>query len=284
MPERLFLRLDGDPVCPPETDVPAATLRELAVTPRLAGYVTLVAAYREVIPPSQELVERVLPDGAVRLIFHLGGSSTPWTASAAGAVAAPTLVRLEGPVDGLSVTLRHGAAAAVLGIPAGELAAAAVPLEELWGASGRTLAARMTERQDDAGRLALLEDALLGRLAVADERGRRQAIRAARLIAEADGRCALREVASAIGVGERRLQQLFFSEVGLSPRAFGRIARLHACLRALRRAARPRWAELATEAGFYDQAHLANEFRALCGLSPSLFLERIASASSKTAG
>jgi hypothetical protein len=32
----------------------------------------------------------------------------------------------------------------------------------------------------------------------------------------------------------------------------------------------------------YDQAHLANEFRLLCGLSPTLFLQRGIAQSSKT--
>ena len=36
------------------------------------------------------------------------------------------------------------------------------------------------------------------------------------------------------------------------------------------------------EAGFYDQSHLVNEFRALCGLTPGQFLQRSVSGSSKT--
>lgn len=47
---------------------------------------------------------------------------------------------------------------------------------------------------------------------------------------------------------ERRLQQLFHADEGLSPRSAGRLA--------------PAWAELAVEAGYHDQVHLANEFRA----------------------
>jgi AraC-like DNA-binding protein len=71
--------------------------------------------------------------------------------------------------------------------------------------------------------------------------------------------------------------------VGLSPRAWGRLARLHGCLRALRRQANPDWAEMAVDHGYYDQSHLANEFRALCGLTPTEFLGRAVSGSSKTA-
>jgi AraC-like DNA-binding protein len=58
---------------------------------------------------------------------------------------------------------------------------------------------------------------------------------------------------------------------------------LHACLRALRRHAAPRWSDVAIDAGFYDQSHLINEFQSLCGLPPRLFLERAALGLAKTA-
>jgi transcriptional regulator GlxA family with amidase domain len=107
-------------------------------------------------------------------------------------------------------------------------------------------------------------------------------MRAARLVAETGGRISVRALAAKLGLGERRLQQLFALHVGLSPRAWGRLARLQGCLRLLRERPGSGWAETALEAGYYDQAHLANEFRALCGLTPSSFLERTTSGSSKT--
>jgi transcriptional regulator GlxA family with amidase domain len=70
--------------------------------------------------------------------------------------------------------------------------------------------------------------------------------------------------------------------VGISFRAWARLSRLHACLRLIRQQPAPAWADVAADAGFYDQAHLANEFRALCGLSPTLFLQRGIAQSSKT--
>lgn len=279
MAERLFLRLDGDPLYAPETSVPAGTLRAFAVDPRLAGHVAHVTGYREDIPTGQERTERVLPDGAVHLVFHLGGTGF---AAAAGPGTAPALLRFSGRVEGLSVTLRPGAAAALLGVPAGEISGTAVPLDALWGADGRSLVARLGEAADEHARHALLQQFLCERLGGAS--GPSPALHAARMITRAGGQRALREVADELGIGERRLQQLFHAEVGLTPRSFSRVARLHACLRALRRASPPRWAELAVDAGYFDQSHLANEFQALCGLSPGLFLSRAISGSSKTAG
>jgi methylphosphotriester-DNA--protein-cysteine methyltransferase len=288
MSERLFLRLDDDAVHGPEADMPAGTLRAWPVSLPLRQHVAHILLCRETVPSGREIVERVLPDGAVRLIFNLAdapsvGNVTGPPASAVGASAAPVVVRLRDRVEGISVTLRPGAAAALLGLPAGEIAGTAVPLDALWRGGGAELLERMAEAPDDAARAALLQAALQRRLQRGGAGLHPGAAHAVRLIAESGGRRPLRAVADAVGVGERRLQQLFHAQVGLSPRTCSRLARLHACLRTLRLRAAPDWADVAVETGFYDHAHLANEFRALCGLTPTEFFSHASSVSSKTA-
>lgn len=287
--ERLFVRLEGDGAQGPEGTVPAATLRALPVRPELRGYIGNVLSYREVFAPGDEVLERVLPDGASRLVFNLGdapavGAAPSARMEAVGASCAPVVVRLRGEVHGLSLTLRVGAAAALLGVPAGELTESAAPLEALWGARGVETLERLAESGDDERRAALLQELLVHRMALADASACRAARRAVELIRASDGQLSVRALAAELGVGERRLQQLFHAHVGLAPRALSRLARLESCLRVLRACRAPRWAELAQRAGFYDQSHLANEFRALCGMTPREFLGRRASGSSKTPG
>jgi transcriptional regulator GlxA family with amidase domain len=183
---------------------------------------------------------------------------------------------------GLSITLRSGAASALLGVPAGELTGLALPIDELWGGEGTEALERMSATADAHERVAVLEHVLQRRLVRADACIHRAAIEAVRLIGDSEGRLALSEVAVGIGLGERRLQQLFQAEVGLSPRSFSRLVRLRGCLRALRRQPAPGWAEVAVNAGFYDQSHLVNEFKAFCGMTPTEFLMRAVSGSSKT--
>ena len=285
MRERLFLRLDDDPVHGPEADAPAGTLQAFEVDDALRGHVAHVLLYRESFPDGSEVVERVLPDGAVRLVFSFGDTHAPGHAAMAiGASAMPALVRLRGRMEGLSVTLRAGAASRLLGLPAGELRGLSVPLDALWRGAAGMLPERMAQARDDAARIALLNDALRRWLRESEREAATQqaAARAVALIVASAGQRPLREVAEAVGIGERRLQQLFHAHVGLSPRALGRLARLHGCLRALRRQQAPDWAALALDSGYYDQSHLANEFRALCGLTPTEFLGRAVSGSSKT--
>jgi AraC-like DNA-binding protein len=287
MSERLFLRLDEDPLHGPEADVPAGTLRAWPVRAALRGHVAHILQYREVIPVDTEVRERVVPDGAVRLVFNTAsppsvGSDAGRPAEVIGASATPVVVCMRGRVEGLSVTLRPGAAAALLGIPAGDLADGTLALGDVWPAEADALRAQLAEAGDDHARVALLQAALHRRLRRDGAMAHRGAAHAARIIAASGGRTRLRAVAETIGVGERRLQQLFHAHVGLSPRAWSRLARLHSCLRLLRGGAPPAWAAVAADSGFYDQSHLVNEFRALCGLTPTEFLARSISHSSKT--
>lgn len=280
MAERLFVRLEDDPLYAPETSVPAGTLREFAVPAPLQAQVANVVAYAETLPPGVEVQERVLPDGALRLIFDLQGD-TP-LAHVAGPSTAPVLLTLRGAIGGFSLTLRPGAALDLFGVPAHELAQRMEAWDTLVPAAQRSLPERLREAPDDATRSSLLLAALQAMSGQAQDDDRRRALHAAALLREGTAGRSVRGLAATLGVGERRLQQIFRAQVGLSPRAYARLARMHACLRLLRRPAAMPWAELAVEGGFYDQSHLVNEFRALCGLTPQQFLRRSVSRSSKT--
>ncbi len=291
MTERLFLRLDGDASHGPETTVPADTLRTFCVGEQLGAHVSQILLYRETFADDADVAERVLPDGAVRLVIHLGDGALVGAASerqdsvAIGAATAPVLLRWRrnSRMHSVSVALRPGAASALLGVPAGELQGRAVTLDALWGGAFAELRERMAGQRDDTACVALLRAALEQRLSQSARPANPCVVHAAALLATSAGRMRPRDVAQTVGMGERRLQQIFRAEVGMSPKAWGRLARLHACLRALRSGpAAPPWAALAADGGFYDQAHLANEFRALCGLSPTEFLQRGVSLFSKT--
>ena len=272
--ERIYLHLDGDPLYAPETSVPVGTMREVAVSSPLAQHVARIAIYRETMVDAA--FERVIPDGAVRLIFDLGARRG--CAYVAGPSACPTVLRLEGTIANLTVTLRPGAAAELLGLPAGALREQCVPLSDLWPREAEAIAEQLLGSPQDARCGEIVQATLSARLTRRPSSNRRRAMQARRALAVG---CTVSHAAETLGVGERRLQQIFESEVGLSPRQVRRLARIHSCLRSLRGQPRPPWPEFAQEHGFFDQAHLSNEFSKLVGLTPTRFLT-VVSGSSKT--
>ncbi|HEY0818803.1 MAG TPA: helix-turn-helix transcriptional regulator [Rhizobacter sp.] len=286
MRDRLFLRLPEDELHGPEAG-PLAPAALRAFTPHavLQPFVGSILRYRESLAAGEELREHVVPDGSLRLVINLGDApgsddGPGLAAGVIGASAAPVQVTLRGRMHAYSVTLKPGASLALFGMPAGDFSGTQVSVEDLWGADGTALRERMADARSEPARVHILQSTLAQRLRTpAAPAGPAQ--HAMRLMAA--GALPLREVAARLGLSERRLQQLFQSDVGLPPRTWRRLLRLQACLRRLRdHQGPPRWAELASDCGFYDQAHLANEFQALCGMTPGEYWRSTVSHSSKT--
>jgi transcriptional regulator GlxA family with amidase domain len=82
-------------------------------------------------------------------------------------------------------------------------------------------------------------------------------------------------VAVDLGVSERHLRRVFLETVGVSPKAFAQLARFHRALRAARQHAPASWTSIAVAAGYYDQAHLIGEFRAIAGVTPRALLDEL---------
>ncbi|MEV6235145.1 AraC family transcriptional regulator [Lentzea sp. NPDC051838] len=81
-----------------------------------------------------------------------------------------------------------------------------------------------------------------------------------------------------VGLSPRQLRRRFQVAVGLSPKAYARVVRLHRAM-ALAREAAPDWASVAVRAGFYDQPHMLAEFRRAVGMSCVRFFQSTTAAS-----
>jgi AraC-like DNA-binding protein len=266
----------------------AAAYLEFAPSAALADFVSCIGVCTERFAPGQVVEERVVPDGAVHLVFNLadaprdaaGGGGLP--VEAVGASCAAARLRMSGTLDGVSIGLRPGAVGALLGIPAAEIAGRTVSLDDAWGGLGAETLERLAAARGAPARVAVLEDALRRRLARAGIGTHRGAVHAMRLIAGSGGRMRVRDLAAAVGVGERRLEQVFHTHVGLSPKAACRLARFRASVRLLTDRPDVSWSYVAHACGFYDQAHLIHEYRSVAGLTPTEFRARLTSDSSKT--
>lgn len=278
-PERMYLHTGEEPLFWQRPDAPAGVYASVAPAPALRPFVERIHFGREWVDPARPVAERVLPDGGVHLIFNLGDPpsvpGTPGAASVAvGARCEPSIIHMAGRVEHVTVTLRPGGIAALLGVPAGELAAQDVPLDALWGPLAAEALERLAPTPPTLERAAVVEAVLLDLLAARAARPDAPAAEAVRMIERARGRIRVRALAAALGIGERRLEQIFHRHVGLSPKAVCRIVRFRATVARLQREPGRAWTDLAYDGGFYDQSHLVNEFQALAGLAPGEFRER----------
>ncbi|QBD83174.1 AraC family transcriptional regulator [Ktedonosporobacter rubrisoli] len=79
---------------------------------------------------------------------------------------------------------------------------------------------------------------------------------------------------------KRTLQRLFRQYVGVSPKWVIEHYRLHEVARYLAEGARIDWSQLALDLGYYDQAHLIKEFKAMLGQAPTEYARQIGKHSS----
>jgi AraC-like DNA-binding protein len=156
-----------------------------------------------------------------------------------------------------------GLGPALIGVPADTLTDRSVDLAELWPVA---TVRRLTEQvaEDPVGALTGWLLAQAHRSAV-DPLGQR-------VLAMATGGLPVATMADRTGLSARQLQRRCLPLFGYGPRHLARVQRL---LRALDRgrSGLP-LAEVATEAGYCDQAHLSREVRALAGTTPTALLAR----------
>lgn len=177
----------------------------------------------------------------------------------------------------VTARLHLGASEAVLGVPAFAVAGRIATLEELWGgAAARRLCDRLSRARSSTDAAAIMDSAIAERLAISDGRARSSlALRAAERLATET----VKDVAEELGVSERHFRRLFRDAVGVSPKVFARLSRFHRALRAARQARHTSWASIAVATGYYDQAHLIEEFRAITGVTPRVLLGELGAGS-----
>ena len=278
-PERMYLHTGEQALFWQAPDAPGGVYASAQPGAALGAFVERIHFGREWVDPAHPVEERVLPDGGVHLIFNLGDppavpDGDGSAAVAVGARCQPSIIHMAGRVEHVTVTLRPGGMAALLGVPAAELAGHDVPLDALWGPRAAEALERLAAAPLGPARAAAMQAVLLERLAARAPRPDASAAEAVRRIERARGRIRVRELAAALGIGERRLEQVFHRHVGLSPKAVCRIARFRSTVSLLQREPDRAWSDLAYSCGFYDQSHLVNEFQALAGLAPGDFRER----------
>jgi AraC-like DNA-binding protein len=184
---------------------------------------------------------------------------------------------IQGGIRYVVARLRIEASAQVLGVPADEVAGRVVPLDEVWGdGPTQALCERLAQACDVWKASATLHRAIAERMVVdRSERGN------AYLAAQAADRLTsarVSDVASDLNVSERHLRRVFREVVGLSPKTFSRLARFRRAVRAAQEEQGENWAHIAADVGYYDQAHLIEEFHAIAGMAPGAFLDELEAA------
>ncbi|AYY12478.1 AraC family transcriptional regulator [Actinobacteria bacterium YIM 96077] len=283
-------------------------------SPVLAPFVDVLWYIDEPLPPGRE---RTIPTGAAQLVVNLHEDTLRWFDSdhhdvhhreepghddedggaravraahrtsgsgLIGALTRPLIIDNADQRATVGVAFRPGGAAAFFHPPANVLAEPVIALDSLWGRDGAVLRERLLEQRTPESALQVFESVLLQRVVSAPDSLVGKAVERLSTGARVD------EVVDWSGLTSTTFNRRFRSAVGLNPKAFARVRRLQRVLRAVNGyddagaggghgAGDGDWSTVAVEHGYYDQAHLINEFRMFTGVTPTAYRPRSPGAS-----
>lgn len=185
---------------------------------------------------------------------------------ASGLHTAAVFIRTHGVQHGIQLDLTPAGCRVLLGVPMSALSRGLVDHRDLPTGIPDSLHARMAAAAWPE-RFRLLEEHLL-RLIIR-QRGEVPAdlAYAWSRMGETQGRLRVTELADDVGWSRRHLVNRFTAEFGLPPREIARLHRFGAALTLARKGLA--WGDVAAQAGYADQAHLAREFRTLADQTPT---------------
>jgi AraC-like DNA-binding protein len=232
--------------------------------------------------------EAVIPRNSVELMINLGEPF--WVVDAAsgerrlfkaawlaglhdGAIRiVPAFDTAASPTHLVCIQLTVTSAREIVQLPMIDVANRVVELEDILERETAPLRERLLNAETPAERFAHM-------LAFARARADRARFAASPAVLEAAGRMTdhaggvgIGDICADLGISRQRLAERFADEIGLGPKRYARLLRFRAAIDAMSVADMPPLAQVAAEAGYFDQAHFTRDFKAFAGASPKTFL------------
>ena len=228
--------------------------------------------------------ERCLPNGQVAMVLNLGHDTLRVAhlphadqfqcfhgGVLTGAFSQFSVIDTTTMVTTVSICFKPGGARLFLPMPAAELANQVVDLSCTFGTAACDLREQLQAASTNDERVRILERFLRARACW--EHAPHPAVRFA-LTSFQDGneRRSISEVTTQLGMNPKYFISLFEEAVGLTPKVYCRVQRFQEVLQRITAGQPVRWADLALDAGYFDQAHFIHNFQAFAGLTPSAYL------------
>jgi AraC-like DNA-binding protein len=171
----------------------------------------------------------------------------------------------------VGIRFRPGGAYPFFPFPISELSESVTELELIWGGLIDEVREQLFAIKNPRERLLRLEWLLLTQA--------RRSLEVNRLIAFAVHQLqhspqflAIRDLAGTIGITQKHLISQFEKVVGLKPKSFARVCKFQKVVNLIEKPGEIEWAAVASDCGYYDQAHFIHEFQAFSGLNPTAYV------------
>jgi AraC-like DNA-binding protein len=203
-----------------------------------------------------------LPHPNVHVVFEKGNSKA-W-----GVSTSKFSRTLEGKSHVFGVKFTPGGFFPFLGSSVSSLANRSVAVNQIFGSEVDALEDLLLSTENEDEMMEAANAFFLARMPAPDEKTALARQLVERILQERDI-LTVDDFSERVGIGKRSLQRMFSQYVGVSPKWVIRRYRLHELLERMHSGEQLDWAQLAVELGYFDQAHLINDFKSIVGHAPT---------------
>jgi AraC-like DNA-binding protein len=225
--------------------------------------------------------ERILPDGCAELILNFGARFIEYDDAGnaerqplnflVGQITRPILIAPSGTVQLIGIRFHPGGTFPFFRFPMHEITNNIVEVGALGHSIERDLVDRAWDEPSLLQKVTAVENSLFERARNCKHDS--WIVGLAARIVDHRGRVSVDSLALLAGVTSRQLERRFLQEVGISPKLLCRILRFQQIFRAVNEND-GRWAVVAADCGYYDQAHLIRDFKLFARQTPVVFLKQ----------
>lgn len=246
----------------------------------LANFVKFFWTLDVQVSKDDSFVHRTLPDNCVELIFYCKGKfvissvteneGSTFTSGVFGQFRAFRQFRTSADFCLFGVYLYPYALKILFGFPASELINEKIDTATLWGVDGKMLEERVILATTFEERIQYVSEFLLAKV-MALGKYERIFVQQIKQVSDSCVVPSINSFAHDCNLSRRQLERKFRELSGFSPKDFFSIARFQHALKEIEHGNNV-LAQIAINAGYYDQSHFSNEFRKFSGYTPKQFI------------
>ncbi len=242
----------------------------------LGEYVRFFWSLDAQVDATDSFVHRALPDNCAELIFYCkgklaissleGDEGNTFASGFFGQAQKFRQFKTKRDFHLFGVYLYPYSFKLLFNLPAHHLCNEKIDTETLWGFQGKMLEEKIMLADTDEQRVQLASDFLLKRIKMIANHDR-VFVRKIKSVVDNDNILSIPSFAHDCNLSRRQFERKFKEFSGFSPKDFFNVIRFKNVLKAIDQSRKP-LAQIAIEAGYYDQSHFTNEFKKFSGYSP----------------
>ncbi|MGZ3885103.1 MAG: helix-turn-helix domain-containing protein, partial [Bacteroidia bacterium] len=228
-------------------------------------------------------IDKLLPDGAIHIIMDMQDTSKrlfnnndfeKFQRFKGSYISGQhrSFIHIESTQNSSMMVLRFkvGGAYPFFDGPVSQLNDKVQQLDLLWGNAIHELRRQIISEKTAAGKFRLFTSFLEKKIKDGVKENPALAVAIAQLLKE-PFQLTTKDLAKQAGVSQKHLISLFDKHVGLTPKALAMIFRFQQVLKQTEQQQKIDWLQIATDCGYYDQAHFVKDFYNFSGINPSTY-------------